>query len=113
MNSCRVNRSHYNDSGWSWGFSVSEKIARYGFSSLSGVEHFRLLVGTDSLATAFLHRFGFLKALSRASFKELRQFLPRPKARAVRQRFRWALLPRPDTLYCLDPRSRSMEGGIL
>ena len=94
MNSCRVNRSYYNDSGRSWIFSVSEKIARYGCSSLSGAEHFSLLVGTDSLADALLRHFGSLKALCRASFKDLRQFLPRPKAEGVRRRFRWALLLR-------------------
>jgi DNA repair protein RadC len=55
----------------------------YGSSSLSGVEHLRLLIGTDSLVDALLRHFGSLKALSRASFKELRQFLPRRKAEAV------------------------------
>jgi len=62
---------------------VSEKLALYGSSSLSGVEHLRLLIGTDSLVDALLRHFGSLKALSRASFKELRQFLPRRKAEAV------------------------------
>jgi DNA repair protein RadC len=42
-----------------------------------------LLVGKDSLADALLRHFGSLKALSRASFKELRQFLPQRKAEAV------------------------------
>jgi hypothetical protein len=64
-------------------FSVSEKLARYGSSGLSGVEHLRLLVGKDSHADALLRYFGSLKALSRASFKELRQFLPKGKAEAV------------------------------
>jgi hypothetical protein len=64
-------------------FSVSEKLARYGSSALSGVEHLRLLVGKDSIADALLRQFGSLKALSRASFKELRQFLPKGKAEAV------------------------------
>ncbi len=64
-------------------FSVSEKLARYGSSPLSGVEHLRLLVGKDSMADALLRHFGSLKALSRASFKELRQFLPKGKAEAV------------------------------
>ncbi len=64
-------------------FSVSEKLARYGSSALSGVEHLRLLVGKDSMADALLRHFGSLKALSRASFKELRQFLPKGKAEAV------------------------------
>jgi hypothetical protein len=64
-------------------FSLSEKLARHGSSTLSGVEHLRLLVGKDSLANALLRHFGSLKALSRASFKELRQFLPKGKAEAV------------------------------
>ena len=64
-------------------FSLSEKLARYGSSALSGVEHLRLLVGKDSHADALLRHFGSLKALSRASFKELRQFLPKGKAEAV------------------------------
>ena len=64
-------------------FSVSEKLARYGSSALSGVEHLRLLVGKDSIADALLRHFGSLKALSRASFKELRQFLPKGKAETV------------------------------
>jgi DNA repair protein RadC len=64
-------------------FSVSEKLAHYGSSALSGVEHLRLLVGKDSIAEALLRHFGSLKALSRASFKELRQFLPKGKAEAV------------------------------
>jgi DNA repair protein RadC len=64
-------------------FSVSEKLARYGSSALSGIEHLRLLVGKDSIADALLRHFGSLKALSRASFKELRQFLPKGKAQAV------------------------------
>jgi hypothetical protein len=36
MNSDRINRNYYSDSGRSWGFSVSEKQARYGCVSLSG-----------------------------------------------------------------------------
>ena len=64
-------------------FSVSEKLARYGCSSLSGVEHLRLLVGKDSVADALIRHFGSLKALSRASFRELRQFLTRRQAEAV------------------------------
>jgi DNA repair protein RadC len=64
-------------------FSVSEKLSLYGSSSLSGVEHLRLLVGKDSVADALLRHFGSLKALSRASFRELRQFLTTRKAEAV------------------------------
>ena len=58
-------------------------IARYGSSALSGVEHLTLLVGEESIACALIRHFGSLKALSRASFVELRQFLPRTKAEAV------------------------------
>jgi len=85
INSCRVDCSHHTDPerSSSWGFSVSEKLALYGSSSLSGVEHLRLVIQTDSLVDALLRHFGSLKALSRASFKELRQFLPRRKAEAV------------------------------
>ena len=64
-------------------FSVSEKLERYGSSALSGVEHLRLLVGKDSIADELLRHFGSLKALSRASFKELRQFLPKGKAEVM------------------------------
>jgi DNA repair protein RadC len=64
-------------------FSVSEKLALYGSSALSGVEHLRLVVGKDSVAAALLRHFGSLKALSRASFRELRQFLTRRQAEAV------------------------------
>jgi len=64
-------------------FFVSEKLARYGSSALSGVEHLTLLVGKESVALALIRHFGSLKALTRASFQELRQFLPRRKAEAV------------------------------
>jgi DNA repair protein RadC len=83
MNSHRVNWSHYDEPAQPLKSSVSERLALYGSSSLSGVEHLRLLIGTDSLVDALLRHFGSLKALSRASFKELRQFLPRRKAEAV------------------------------
>src|SRR6516162_2623323 len=102
MNSCRLNRSPHNDSERSWGFSVSGKIARYGCSSLTGGEHSSLLVGIHSLADALLRQFGSLKALFRASLKKLRQLLPRPKAEAVKRRFRWALSLRRNTLYWLS-----------
>jgi hypothetical protein len=102
MNPCRVNRCPYNDSGRPWGLSVSGKIAHYGSSSLSGGERSSLLVGTDSLAGALLRHFGSLKALFRASFKELRRFLSRPEAEAVKRRFRWALSLRRNTLCWLS-----------
>ena len=53
-------------------FSVSEKLARYGSSALSGVEHLTLLVGKKSVALALIRHFGSLKGLARASFQELR-----------------------------------------
>jgi len=61
----------------------SEKLARYGSSALSGLEHLTLLVGKESVALALIRHFGSLTAVSRASFRELRQFLPRRKAEAV------------------------------
>jgi DNA repair protein RadC len=64
-------------------FSVSEKLARYGSTALSGVERLTLLVGKEAIAIALIRHFGSLKALSRASFLELRQFLPQRKAEAV------------------------------
>ena len=63
-------------------FTVSERLARYGPSALSGVEHLTLLVGGESIAGALIRHFGSLKPLSRASFVELRQFLPQSKAEA-------------------------------
>jgi DNA repair protein RadC len=64
-------------------FSVSEKLARYGSSALSGVEHLTLLVGRKSVALALICHFGSLKGLARASFQELWQFLPRRQAESV------------------------------
>jgi DNA repair protein RadC len=58
--------------GTSRSFSISEKLARYGSSALSGVEHLTLLVGKKSVALALIRHFGSLKGLSRASFQELR-----------------------------------------
>ena len=63
--------------------SVRERLARYGSSALSGVEHLRLLVGRDSAVDTLLRHFGSLKELERASFQELRQFLTRREAEAV------------------------------
>jgi DNA repair protein RadC len=57
-------------------FRVSEKLARYGSSALSGLEHLTLLVGKESVALALVRHFGSLKGLARA-IEELRQFLPR------------------------------------
>jgi hypothetical protein len=64
-------------------FSVSEKLTRYGSSALSGVEHLTLLVGKESVALTLIRPFGSLRSLVRASFQELRQFLPLRKAEAV------------------------------
>jgi DNA repair protein RadC len=63
--------------------TVSEKLAQYGSFALSGVEHLSLLVGKESVALALVRHFGSLKALSRASFQELRQFLPQRKAETL------------------------------
>jgi DNA repair protein RadC len=62
---------------------VGERLARYGSSALSGLEHLRLLVGRDSGADSLLRHFGSLRALGRASFRELRQFLTKREAEAV------------------------------
>jgi DNA repair protein RadC len=59
------------------------RFALYGSSVLSGIEHLTLVVGNQSLAETLIRHFGSLKALSRASFQQLRQFLPRRKAEAV------------------------------
>jgi DNA repair protein RadC len=83
MDSAQVNWNHYNRSGRSWQISVSEKLALYGSSALSGIEHLRLLVGQDSLADALVRHFGSLQALQRASFRELRQFLTTRQAESV------------------------------
>jgi DNA repair protein RadC len=64
-------------------FSISEKLARYGTGALSVEEHLTLLVGKQSIATALIRHFGSIRALSRASLIELRQFLPQRKAEAV------------------------------
>jgi hypothetical protein len=47
-------------------FCVSEKLARYGSSALSGLEHLTLLVGKESVALALVRHFGSLKGLARA-----------------------------------------------
>ena len=67
--------------------TVSEKLERYGSSALSGVEHLTLIVGKEDLALALVRHFGSIKALSRASFRQLRQFLPQRKAEAVMAAF--------------------------
>ncbi|MBV8329777.1 MAG: hypothetical protein JOZ61_04845 [Verrucomicrobia bacterium] len=64
-------------------FSVSEKLVRYASTALSTVEHLTLLVGKESIALALMRHFGSLKALSRASFLELRQFVPQQKAEPI------------------------------
>jgi hypothetical protein len=62
--------------------TVSEKLALYGCTAaLSGREHLTLLVGKEEIALAFIRHFGSIKALSRASLYQLRQFLPAVKPR--------------------------------
>jgi DNA repair protein RadC len=105
-------------------FSVSEKLARYGSSALSGVEHLTLLVGKESVAPALIRHFGSLKALARASFQELRQFLPRRKAEAVvaalsmsaiaeTEHARSEQLDNPESIYraCADMKLFNQEGS--
>jgi hypothetical protein len=64
-------------------FSISEKLARYGSSALSGLERLTLLVGKKSVALAVIRHFSLVRGLARASFQELRQFLPRRHAESV------------------------------
>ena len=103
-------------------FSVSEKLARYGSSALSGAEHLTLLVGKKSVALALLRHFGSLKGLARASFRELRQFLPRRQAESVvaalsmsviaeTEHARSEQLDNPESIYraCTDMKRFSQE----
>jgi DNA repair protein RadC len=91
--------------------TVSEKLALYGSSALSGLEHLTLLVGKEEIASTLIRHFGSMKALSRASLQQLRQFLPRPKAEAVMVAFSVSLIAEseharsnvfdhPDSVYC-------------
>ena len=64
-------------------FTISEKLERYGTNALSVEEHLVLLVGKHSVASALIRHFGSVKALSKATLVELRQFLPKRKAEAV------------------------------
>ena len=66
---CKVSQSRTSPKS----LSVRERLARYGSSALSGVEHLRLLVGKDSAVDTLLRHFGSLKELERASFQELRR----------------------------------------
>jgi DNA repair protein RadC len=72
--------------------AVSEKLARYGSSALSGVEHLTLLLGKEELALTLIRYFGSIKALSRASFQQLRDFLPQRKAEAVMAAFSMSMI---------------------
>jgi DNA repair protein RadC len=103
-------------------FFVSEKLARHGSSALSGVEHLTLLVGKESVALALLRHFGSLKALSRASFQALRQFLPQRRAEAVMaalsvsviaetEHARLSLVDHPESIYraCVDMKLLTQE----
>ncbi len=72
--------------------TVSEKLALYGSSALSGAEHLTLLVGKEEIAFAIIRHFGSMKALSRASLQQLRQFLPQCKAEAVMAAFSVSLI---------------------
>jgi hypothetical protein len=65
------------------------------------VEHLRLLVVKDSIADALLRHFGSLKALSRASFKELVNSFLKSKPRRSWQLFPCPILPTLNMLYRL------------
>jgi DNA repair protein RadC len=102
--------------------TVSEKLALYGSSALSGVEHLTLLVGKEAIAAALIRHFGSIKALSGASFQQLRQFLPQRKAEAVMAAFsvstiaesehaRSRVLDNPESVYraCADMKLFTQE----
>ena len=102
--------------------TVSEKLARYGSSALSGAEHLTLLVGKEEIACALIRHFGSMKALSRASLHQLRQFLPRRKAEAIMAAFsvsviaesehaRSEVFDNPESVYraCADMKLFSQE----
>jgi DNA repair protein RadC len=72
--------------------TVSEKLARYGSSALSGLEHLTLLVGKEELALTLIHHFGNINSLSRASFQRLREFLPQREAEAVMAAFSMSMI---------------------
>jgi DNA repair protein RadC len=72
--------------------TISEKLARYGSSALSGIEHLTLLIGKEELALTLIRHFGSIKALSRASFQQLREFLPQRKAEAVMAAFSMSMI---------------------
>ena len=82
-------------------FSVSEKLALYGSTGLSGMELLVLLVGKESVANALVRHFGSLRALSCASFLELRQFPHGVKLRRSWQPFGSRTLLKLSTLYRL------------
>jgi DNA repair protein RadC len=86
------------------------------------VEHLTLLVGKESVALALIRHFGSLKAMARASFQELRQFLPRRQAESVvaalsmsviaeTEHARSELLDNPESIYraCADMKLLSQE----
>jgi hypothetical protein len=54
-------------------FSVSEKLARYGSSALSGVEHLALIVGKKSVALALIRHFGSLRGVAVREGPNVRQ----------------------------------------
>jgi hypothetical protein len=82
-------------------FSVSEKLARYGSSALSGVKHLRLLVGKDSIADALLRHFGSLKRCLVLRLKNCGNSSLKAKPRRSWQFFRWPTLLTPNMLYRL------------
>jgi hypothetical protein len=80
----------------------SEKLARYASTALSTVEHLTLLVGKESIALALMRHFGSLKALSRASLLELRQFVPQQKAEPIIAALSVSAIASPD-LFSVQP----------
>src|SRR6202008_2121699 len=81
-----------------------------------------LLVGKEEIVSALVRHFGSMKALSRASLQQLRQFLPQRKAEAVLAAFsmsaiaesehaRSAAFDHPESVYraCADMKLFNQE----
>jgi hypothetical protein len=91
----------------------AEVTALYGSSTLSGFEHLTLFVGNEEIASALIRRFGSIKALSRASLQQIRQFLPRRKAEILVVAFSVSeILDNPEAVYraCTDMKPSIKSG---
>ncbi len=79
------------------------------------MEHLTLLVGKESVALALIRHFGSLRALARASFQELLQFLPLRKAEAVVAALSISAIAETEHARSnqLDTRNRSTERALI